>query len=128
MPVTCPKCSSRFLKVSRPRGAKEKLNVFRFVLALRCGDCRTRFTANTLIPGDLKWAKCPRCERMDLNMWTRERFESDWMTRVKMNLGAHLWRCEYCRLNFASFRPRHEVFSFRRWQKLQEKGPTGRGL
>ena len=31
-------------------------------------------------------------------------------------LGAHRWRCEYCRLNFASFRQRKEPFTFSRWK------------
>ena len=27
-------------------------------------------------------------------------------------------RCEYCRFNFASFRRRKEVFTFKRWEKI----------
>ncbi len=106
--------------MSRPRTWKEQLNKLRFILPLRCGDCKTRFTANTLIWSDIKYARCPNCLRMDLNSWSKENFEASWFSGVKMKMGAHLWRCEYCRLNFASFRRRLEVFSFRRWQKLND--------
>jgi formylglycine-generating enzyme required for sulfatase activity len=37
---------------------------------------------------------------------------------VKIVFGAHRYRCEYCRVHFASFRKRQEVFSFRRWEKM----------
>jgi hypothetical protein len=33
-----------------------------------------------------------------------------------MRLGARPYRCEYCRINFVSFRRRLEKFSFRRWK------------
>lgn len=121
MAVECPSCKSRFLLISKTRTLREKLNRLRFVLPLRCGDCRTRFTANTLQIKDLKWARCPGCLRQDLSTWSTDKAEPVGFDVIKVALGANLWRCEYCRLNFASFRPRQEVHSFRRWQKLSKK-------
>lgn len=86
---------------------------------LRCQDCKTRFVARTFVLSDLKWARCPRCERMDLNSWTGKSYEPPFWTETKITLGAKRWRCEYCRINFASFRPRKEIFTFSRWQKIQ---------
>jgi hypothetical protein len=54
---------------------------------------------------------------MDLNAWTGKTFKPEGFVRLKVLLGAFKWRCEYCRLNFASFRKRKEVFTFSRWKK-----------
>jgi hypothetical protein len=56
---------------------------------------------------------------MDLNGWTGKTYDPPILTALKVRFGAHRWRCEYCRLNFASWRPRKEIFTFSRWQKLQ---------
>jgi hypothetical protein len=58
---------------------------------------------------------------MDLNGWTGKTFTPPFFMGLKVRLGARKWRCEYCRVNFASFRPRKEVFTFKRWQNLQAK-------
>jgi hypothetical protein len=54
---------------------------------------------------------------MDLNGWTGKTYKATGWTAFKVALGAHKWRCEYCRINFASFRERKEVFTFSRWKK-----------
>ena len=56
---------------------------------------------------------------MDLNGWTGKTYTNPpfWVA-FKVNLGARKWRCEYCRLNFASFCKRKEVFTFKRWRKF----------
>jgi hypothetical protein len=56
---------------------------------------------------------------MDLNGWTGKTYHPPILTGLMVKFGAHRWRCEYCRLNFASWRPRKEIFTFSRWQKLQ---------
>jgi len=53
---------------------------------------------------------------MDLNGWTGKTFTPTGWTWLKCTFGANKWRCEYCRLNFASFRKRKEVFTFSRWK------------
>jgi len=116
MSVACPNCGSRFLRESKPRADDPKK---RFASPLRCQDCKTRFIARTFIVSDLKWARCPKCARMDLNGWAGKTCEPPLFMAMKISLGAERWRCEYCRVNFASFRPRKELFTFRRWDKLR---------
>jgi hypothetical protein len=56
---------------------------------------------------------------MDLNGWTGKTYtDPPFWVALKVHLGGRKWRCEYCRLNFASFRKRKEVFTFKRWRKL----------
>ncbi len=117
MPVECPKCGSRYLRESQPRTIAEKAGKFKFKSPLRCLDCKTRFVAKTLIIQDIFYARCPTCLRMDLNSWSGKSYEPPFWMRLKISMGAKRWRCEYCRTNFVDFRPRKEVFSFKRWEK-----------
>ena len=117
--TTCPNCGSRFLRPARPVNRKENLNRFRFIDPLRCLDCKTRFVTNTLVWNDFLFAKCPGCRCMDLNSWTGNTYTPPWFwVGFKIVFGGHRWRCEYCRRNFASFRPRQETFRFNRWERL----------
>ena len=115
MSLACPKCGSRFLRDSRPRRFKEKIDKLRFVAPLRCLDCKTRFVTRTLILSNLFYARCPLCYRMDLNGWTGKTYTPPFLMALKITFGGKKWRCEYCRLNFASFRQSKEVFTFWRW-------------
>jgi len=56
---------------------------------------------------------------MDLNGWAGKTYKEQrlWVA-IKAALGARKFRCEYCRLNFASFRRCKEAFSFKRWKKF----------
>jgi len=59
---------------------------------------------------------------MDLNGWTGKTYtDPPFWVALKVALGARKWRCEYCRLNFASFRRRKEVFTFKRWKKFGQQ-------
>jgi len=117
MPLACPNCGSRHLRPSRYRSARERLRALLFILPLRCRDCRTRFVSRTLFLDELFFARCPKCDRMDLNGWAEKYYKPLGWMKLKIFLGANKWRCEYCRLNFASFRKRKESFSFARWKK-----------
>jgi DNA-directed RNA polymerase subunit RPC12/RpoP len=119
MSVACPNCGSRYLRPSKTRNFAEQLGLLRFKSPLRCLDCKTRFTAPTFVWSDLFYARCPMCRRMDLNGWTGNTYTDPpaWVA-FKVALGARKWRCEYCRLNFASFRRRKEVFTFKRWKRF----------
>ena len=95
------------------------LGKLRFISPLRCLDCNKRFVGRTLIWQDLLYARCPMCLRMDLNGWTGKTYtDPPFWVAFKVGLGACKWRCEYCRLNFASFRRRKEVFTFKRWARF----------
>lgn len=57
-------------------------------------------------PGDSKYARCPVCSRDELTTWSDGQTQVPLWTRVKTLLGAKRYRCNICRLNFASFRSR----------------------
>jgi len=105
------------LRRSRSHSAADDFAIFTLKAAYRCLDCKGRFFAPIIVWRDLFYARCPACQRMDLNGWTGKTYTPPFWTGLKVSLGAHKWRCEYCRLNFASFRNRKEVFTFKRWKK-----------
>jgi hypothetical protein len=107
------------------RNFSEQLGLLRLESPLRCLHCKERFFAPMIVWSDLRFAKCPFCRRMDLNGWTGKTYTNPpfWVA-FKVQLGARKWRCEYCRLNFASFRKRKEVFTFKRWKKLVPQAET----
>jgi hypothetical protein len=117
MPLTCPTCGSRNLRPAHYRDNEERLNALRFIAPLRCRDCKTRFVSRTVFLEDSFYSHCPECDRMDLNGWTGKTYHPTGWTKIKVFFGANKWRCEYCRLNFASFRKRKEPFTFSRWKK-----------
>jgi hypothetical protein len=57
---------------------------------------------------------------MDLNTWSPEDHHVRAGQLVLMQLGAKPYRCEYCRINFVSFRGRKEKFSFKRWRRYRK--------
>lgn len=93
----------------------------RFRDPLRCMDCQTRFIAKTFEWAEIWFARCPVCHRMDLNGWTGTSYTPPFWMGWMITLGARRFRCEYCRLNFASFRRRKEAFTFSRWKKRAER-------
>jgi DNA-directed RNA polymerase subunit RPC12/RpoP len=127
MPIQCPNCGSRFLRDSKPRDAAEKRLAWRFMSPLRCLDCKTRFVGKTFSLGDMRYAHCPQCDRMDLNQWTGKNYLPPFFTAFLIGVGANRWRCEYCRVNFASFRKRKEIFTFKRWQNLKSHNAVAQG-
>jgi hypothetical protein len=100
---------------------------WRFISPLRCLDCKTRFVASTLSLGDMIYAHCPQCDRMDLNQWTGKNFDPPLCTGLLVSFGANRWRCEYCRINFSSFRKRKEVFTFKRWRNMSSPSVVAEG-
>jgi phage FluMu protein Com len=73
----------------------------------RCEDCSTRFRVSGT---SIFHAKCPRCLRQDLAAWDVHHYHTTAWMHLLMFLGAHRWRCEVCRCNFLSFRPRREKY------------------
>lgn len=129
MSIACPRCGSRHLRPARNRSFAEVMGRLRFVAPLRCLDCNKRFVGPTVIWKDLLYARCPVCLRMDLATWTGKTYRRPplWVG-LRVAFGAHRWRCEYCRMNFAGFRPRKEVFTFARWAKFAPAPETQTGV
>jgi predicted Zn-ribbon and HTH transcriptional regulator len=120
MPITCPNCGSRNLRYSRFRSFSERGWSWLGIRPLRCRDCRLRFIDRTWQLSDLRFARCPRCWRMDLALWNPKDAHISMFMAIRLGLGAKPYRCEYCRVNFVSFRARHERFSYRRWAKMKK--------
>jgi DNA-directed RNA polymerase subunit RPC12/RpoP len=116
MALACPQCGSRNLRPSHYQNSDERRKALFFVSPLRCKDCKARFISRTVFPEDLLYARCPKCDRMDLNSWNERRPTTSGWTMFKLQLGAYKTRCEYCRHDFASFRKRKETFTFSRWR------------
>jgi hypothetical protein len=57
---------------------------------------------------------------MDLALWSERGAHVGMFADLCLRLGAKPFRCEYCRINFISFRRRQEKFSFKRWAKLRK--------
>jgi hypothetical protein len=104
--ITCPLCGSANLRYAHVRGFGERMLSLGGIRPLRCRNCRHRFAARTWSLAAALYARCPRCWRTDLARWSEQYSEVSLWTRLAMRLGAHRFRCEYCRVNFASFRPR----------------------
>jgi hypothetical protein len=83
---------------------------------LRCRECRARFISRTWSLKSVFYARCPRCWRQDLSRWSEDFYDVPLRRRIAIAFGAHKFRCEYCRVNFVSFRPRLIAYRRRRTQ------------
>ena len=112
--VTCPQCGSRNLRISKTRGWRERLRGIVGILPFRCRQCDARFAAALWNPSAIRYARCPKCLRMELSTWSEQYYNPPTRTVIMLRLGATPYRCEFCRCNFASFRACKERFSWRR--------------
>lgn len=118
MPVCCPKCGSRNLRFSRSRTTAERLRKWIGIRPLRCRDCRTRFADRVWRLSSFAYARCPKCWRMDLSRRDDGHMKAlSGLAMLAVRAGAYAYRCEYCRYDFVSIRPRREKFSFHRSTK-----------
>jgi predicted Zn-ribbon and HTH transcriptional regulator len=102
----CPRCGSRNLRYSRLRSPAERLTSLLGVRPIRCRDCHVRFVDRTFHVINLRYARCPKCFRTDLSTWSRNHYKLSVYKRLLLSLGAKPYRCDGCRYNFVSFRPR----------------------
>lgn len=80
---------------------------------LRCRDCQYRFQSRVWRLADLRYSRCPRCYGTVLSSWSESHYIARFWTTVLLRLGAKRLRCEFCRCNFAGFRPVKVVYSSR---------------
>ena len=128
--MTCPECGSNKFRVAHAHSFGDKVAQFFGFYPMRCGSCKARFNARIWNWANIIWAKCDRCHRMDLSRWSPSRYMAPLKTRVALTFGARAVRCEYCRNNFASFRPVREEFSRskRNDRSLARETPTAAEL
>ncbi len=123
MQIECPACQSHNLRYATLHGIRERLLALLGIRPLRCRDCHARFVVRTWSPTAMFYARCPRCWRMDLARWHEEYYCVPFRRRLAIALGANKYRCEYCRVNFTSFRPR--LTPYRRRRSAPHHRPAG---
>jgi hypothetical protein len=106
MRIRCPKCDSRDIRYSYLSTPKERLASLIGYRPLRCRECRERFVARIWDPANLPYAQCPKCLNMSLATWSPRHYHVTAWRAFRMFFGASPYRCEPCRCNFVSFRPR----------------------
>jgi transposase len=106
----CPVCNSSRIRVGRVRSLLGYLRVFWGKFPVRCEDCSARFYVRGVGLDSVIYAQCPNCLRQDLSAWNLKYYRATYWMRVQMLLGAHRWRCEVCRCNFVSLRPRKDKY------------------
>jgi hypothetical protein len=121
MPVACPKCGSRNLRYAHLRGTSEHLWSWFGIRPLRCRICYCRFIERTWRISSIRFARCPRCWRLDLSRWNRDDYHVSFFKGLLLNLGGNPYRCEYCRVNFVSFRKRKERYNPQRRREQRKR-------
>ena len=110
-PIICPKCGSGHVKPVHARTLRERFLKLVADDCARWSSCGHRFMATpTGNLGNVTFARCPRCLRMDLGTWDPKYYRPSLWMEFKVWFGANRWRCEPCRTNFVSFRPRKEKY------------------
>jgi len=102
---TCPHCDSPRIRVSR----KKRRGITAVLLCLhtfRCDSCQRQFRGRTIQWRYVWYAKCPRCAGLELTNWEEKYYYPPWYKRALTHVGAREQRCDSCRYNFISFRPR----------------------
>lgn len=103
---SCPNCDSTNLKAARPKGWTDNLKNRMGLGPLLCLDCRHEFRLTLWRWDVIRYARCPRCANLNLADWHEKYYLPPRYKRALILLGANAHRCEACRLNFVSFRPR----------------------
>ena len=106
----CPECGSTAVRTAQARGLLEHLLTWFGRFPFRCHDCSARFIDMPISFWDTFYAKCPRCLRMDLTIWDPKYYRTGTRQDLLLWLGGNRWRCEPCRCNFVSVRPRRERY------------------
>ena len=119
--ITCKRCHSEKVRIAHPRGFWETLQTILGIHPFRCRLCEHRFSASVWLVRKLPFAKCPRCLRTALTGWSRRHFKPSLQMEIQLALGAQKYRCEACRCNFVSFRPRKEIIvtTKSRWEHVE---------
>lgn len=106
----CPNCCSTSVRMAHACGLFEHLLTWLGRFPFRCHDCSARYLDWPIRLRDVSYAKCPRCFRMDLTTWDPKDYRTSMWQDLTLLLGGSHWRCEPCRCNFVSVRPRRGTY------------------
>lgn len=104
--LECANCGSNQIRRARYANWGERLRGVLGIHPFRCRRCGHRFLVSVWLFGKLRYAKCPRCLRLELTTWSRRYYKVDFLKNCLVVFGAQKYRCASCRCNFVSFRPR----------------------
>jgi DNA-directed RNA polymerase subunit RPC12/RpoP len=100
----CPTCGSGDIRRSRRQDWLEIPKMLVGIYPFRCLKCGDRFFGNVWILATGGNANCPQCLRLDVKPSTRTEAHLKRREKFMLAMGAHMYRCVPCRLNFLSFR------------------------
>ena len=104
--LECANCGSKQIRRARYANWAERLRGVLGIHPFRCRRCTHRFSVSIWLFGKLRYAKCPRCLRLELTTWSRRYYKVGFLKNFLIAFGAQKYRCPACRCNFVSFRPR----------------------
>jgi hypothetical protein len=104
--LECANCGSKQIRRARYANWAERLRGIMGIHPFRCRRCTHRVSVSIWLFGKLRYAKCPRCLRLELGTWSRRYYKVGFPKNVLIAFGAQKYRCPSCRCNFVSFRPR----------------------
>ncbi len=110
--LECANCGSKQIRRARYHSWGERLRGILGIHPFRCRRCNHRFAVSVWLFGKLRYAKCPRCLRLELTTWSRRYYKVDFLKNFLIAFGAQKYRCASCRCNFVSFRPRKATVKF----------------
>ncbi|MEO7145629.1 MAG: hypothetical protein ABI165_19205 [Bryobacteraceae bacterium] len=122
MRVPCPSCGCNDVRLSERRGILEHFKTIFGIYPLRCKRCEHRFVDGLWSIRYWRYAKCPKCYRMELSTWSEQYYSPRAGTIFAIRMGGTPYRCERCRCNFVSFRACKEKFSWRKYPKPAAAG------
>jgi hypothetical protein len=91
------------------RGIGERFESWFGIQHLRCRECGYRYTDQPLRWPVLAHARCPKCANMVLRDWQEKYYLPPAPVRALTYIGWKQQRCESCRHNFVSLRPRWKL-------------------
>jgi DNA-directed RNA polymerase subunit RPC12/RpoP len=104
--LNCPNCGVSTVRRSRRANISQLFRMMLGVYPFRCMACGDRFSANVWLVSSWRYAKCPRCLNLNLTDWPKRHYHVTTWGQIMSALGAKKQRCNRCRTNFMSFRPR----------------------
>lgn len=104
--LECANCGSKQIRRARYASWAERLRGVLGIHPFRCRRCTHRFSVSIWLFGKLRYAKCPRCLRLELTTWSRRYYKVGFLKNFLIAFGGQKYRCPACRCNFVSFRPR----------------------
>lgn len=113
--LTCPKCGSSQVRLSgRRSGFRSWLRRAAGLHAFRCVRCGKRFESRTINRRYMWYTKCPLCAGLELVDWQEKYYYPPFYKRILIYVGGKEQRCDRCRYNFVSIRPR--------WNQTKKNG------